>query len=648
MKCLFSLCKSLTIFLLLLPITNVFGQVLTARENLNDGESIMYFDSEFSMVNSRYNAEYYRVYKLGIDNKLDGPVTDYFKSGKVQNIIAGASFIDVSNDNWGWEGLSIHYYETGEKSREFTYVNGVMEGLYIMYYETGEKAKEYTYVNGVREGEYVSYYENGAIFGVGTFKDNGYHGKNKDLYPNGNTKYEGTLQNGKYEGEQSWYHENGELKTRSTFKNGVRYGWDLKCSNGECEYLFSSDFSDVSIAKSQGWLFRDGNDEDISCYIIAAPDEDAEEYYINNKDERQRGSSVTLSVADNEDFQMSANTEWWSGMEDEGFGLMCGFKDWDNYVRLMITANGFYRVWIVYKGIQMGMSEWKELDDVDTQSSVKLNIVRLGGNMFFSINQQSVYKTELSSIEGSKFGFAISGKQSVLFDNFKMVKTANNASSKPNSPNGNEWLGNGSGIIISKNGLVATNFHVIDGASQIELDFKYRNEIQSFNAKVLRVDEANDLAILKIDDPKFSSLSSLNYNFKATTSLIGESVFALGYPKALTSMGKDIKFTDGKISSKTGFRGDITSYQTTTPIQPGNSGGPLFDYRGNLIGINSAKIVSEDVDNVAYTIKAVYLKTLVESLNESIVLPSSNYPASLSLTAKIELLSKYVTLIKIR
>ena len=99
MKCLFSLCKCLTIFLLLLPITNVFGQVLTARENLNDGESIMYFDSEFSMVNSRYNAEYYRVYKLGIDNKLDGPVTDYFKSGKVQNIIAGASFIDVSNDS---------------------------------------------------------------------------------------------------------------------------------------------------------------------------------------------------------------------------------------------------------------------------------------------------------------------------------------------------------------------------------------------------------------------------------------------------------------------------------------------------------------------------------------------------------------------
>ena len=620
MKCLFSLGKCLTIFLLLLPITNVFGQVSTARENLNDGESIMYFDSKWSMVNTRYNAEYYRVYKLGIDNKSDGPVTDYFKSGKVQNIIAGASFIDVSNDIWSWEGLS------------------------IMYYENGEKAGEYTYVNGLQEGEYVYYYENGAISSVGTIKDTEYHGKRKVLHPNGNTKYEGTYQNGNAEGEHSWYHENGELTTRSNYKNGVEYGWVLNCSNGECEYLFSSDFSDVSITKSQGWLFQDENEELGFTGIIAG----REDYYIDNKDAKIQGSAVTLSVADNEDFQMSANTDWWSGIDNRAFGLICGFKDWDNYVRLKISANGFFKVDIMYKGIQIGMSEWKELDDVDTQSSVKLNIVRQGGNMFFSINQQSVYKAELSSIEGSRFGFAVTGKQSVLFDNFKMVKTANNASSKPNSPNGNEWLGNGSGIIISKNGLVATNFHVIDGASQIELDFKYRNEIQSFNAKVLRVDEANDLAILKIDDPKFSSLSSLNYNFKATTSLIGESVFALGYPKALSSMGKDIKFTDGKISSKTGFRGDITSYQTTTPIQPGNSGGPLFDYRGNLIGINSAKIVSADVDNVAYTIKAVYLKTLVESLNESIVLPSSNYPASLSLTAKIELLSQYVTLIKIR
>lgn len=207
---------------------------------------------------------------------------------------------------------------------------------------------------------------------------------------------------------------------------------------------------------------------------------------------------------------------------------------------------------------------------------------------------------------------------------------------------------NGSGIIISNNGLIATNFHVIEGAKSIEVEFFYNNQFKSFKAQVVRTDKINDLAIIKIDDKFFKGLSGIKYNFKFKSSEVGESVFALGYPKALSGMGKDIKFTDGKISSKTGFKGDVTKYQTTTPIQPGNSGGPLFDSYGNFIGINSSKIVSNDVDNVAYTIKSVYLSTLVDSMNENVVLPSDTSIHSLSLTSKIKQLSKYVTLIKVR
>jgi S1-C subfamily serine protease len=71
---------------------------------------------------------------------------------------------------------------------------------------------------------------------------------------------------------------------------------------------------------------------------------------------------------------------------------------------------------------------------------------------------------------------------------------------------------------------------------------------------------------------------------------VGSNVFALGYPMALSLMGEEVKFTDGKISSKTGFQGDITTYQISVPIQPGNSGGPLFDYDGNIVGITNAGI----------------------------------------------------------
>jgi len=213
------------------------------------------------------------------------------------------------------------------------------------------------------------------------------------------------------------------------------------------------------------------------------------------------------------------------------------------------------------------------------------------------------------------------------------------------------WLGNGSGFLISRSGYIATNNHVIDGASVIEVEFKYMNEVQAFNAKVIKVDRTNDLAVIKIDDAGFLKLrDNIPYNFKKEIIDIGSEVFALGYPLALTLMGKDIKFTDGKISSKTGLAGDVTTYQIQVPIQPGNSGGPLFDTRGNLIGITSSGINrSLDLtENVNYAIKASYLSNLINVLPENIALPSGTQLASKKLTDQIKILSDYVVLIKVK
>jgi S1-C subfamily serine protease len=69
-----------------------------------------------------------------------------------------------------------------------------------------------------------------------------------------------------------------------------------------------------------------------------------------------------------------------------------------------------------------------------------------------------------------------------------------------------------------------------------------------------------------------------------------------------------VKFTDGKISSKSGYDNDATTYQISVPVQPGNSGGPLFDSKGNLVGVVNAKFTKGD--NVSYAIKSPVLKTL--------------------------------------
>jgi S1-C subfamily serine protease len=211
-----------------------------------------------------------------------------------------------------------------------------------------------------------------------------------------------------------------------------------------------------------------------------------------------------------------------------------------------------------------------------------------------------------------------------------------------------EWAGNGSGLIISQSGYIVTNHHVIEDADDIEVEFILNDEIQKFNAEIVQTDKVNDLAIIKIFDINFDGLDQLRYNFNTRSSDVGTKVYAYGYPMALTLMGKEIKVTDGIISSKTGFDGNITTYQITAPIQGGNSGGPLFDEYGNFLGINSSGLSKEIADNVGYTIKSSYVLNLVDVLPKSIELPSDTYLENQSITDQIKEISKYVVLIKVK
>jgi len=211
-----------------------------------------------------------------------------------------------------------------------------------------------------------------------------------------------------------------------------------------------------------------------------------------------------------------------------------------------------------------------------------------------------------------------------------------------------EWAGNGSGVIISKSGYIVTNHHVIEDADDIEVEFIVDGEVQKFNAEIVQSDKVNDLAIIKIFDMNFDGLDNLPYNFKTRSSDVGTKVYAYGYPMALSLMGKEIKITDGIISSKSGFDGDITTYQITAPIQGGNSGGPLFDNKGNFLGINSSGLSKDIADNVGYTIKSSYVLNLIDVLPKSIDLPSSTKLQSLPLTEQIKEISKYVVLIKVK
>ena len=97
-----------------------------------------------------------------------------------------------------------------------------------------------------------------------------------------------------------------------------------------------------------------------------------------------------------------------------------------------------------------------------------------------------------------------------------------------------------------------------------------------------------------------------------------------------------------------GIQGDVKSYQISNPIQPGNSGGPLFNDNGSFIGVITSGLKKEVADNVAYSTKSSYVMNLISSLDEKIDLPSSYTIRFLSTEKQIKRLSEYVVLIKIK
>lgn len=194
-----------------------------------------------------------------------------------------------------------------------------------------------------------------------------------------------------------------------------------------------------------------------------------------------------------------------------------------------------------------------------------------------------------------------------------------------------EW--SGTGWALNK-GYVVTNHHVANNARTIVLKFMQGEELVEYTGETVLMDEEHDLAIIKITDTKFNGFGTLPYSVKTSLADVGESVFVLGYP-LISTMGDEIKLTTGIISSHSGFEGNKSQYQISAPVQPGNSGGPLFDEDGNIVGIVNAKHTG--AENVSYAVKASHLQALVNQLPDKAgVIPTNNALSGLNLPQKVK------------
>ncbi len=200
----------------------------------------------------------------------------------------------------------------------------------------------------------------------------------------------------------------------------------------------------------------------------------------------------------------------------------------------------------------------------------------------------------------------------------------------------------GTGFAISSDGYIVTNAHVVNDADSVYIQ---NAEGDAYRVKTIYSDPIYDVAILKITDPAFKSLKALPYAFKKAKSDIGEDVFTIGYPK------NDAVYDKGYLSSTTGFNGDTIRYQVSIPVNPGNSGGPVLDNKGNIIGIISGK--QTQTDGAAFAIKSSYLIKAIkaipaDSLKGKLNLNTNKSSiAGLTRTQQINKLQNYVFMVKV-
>jgi len=203
----------------------------------------------------------------------------------------------------------------------------------------------------------------------------------------------------------------------------------------------------------------------------------------------------------------------------------------------------------------------------------------------------------------------------------------------------------GTAFLLDTKGYLITNYHVLEGADSVYIQ---NRKGDSYKTILAYSNKAYDLAILKIEDTSFKSLGKLPYSLSQEKPGLSEPVFTLGYPR------DEIVYNQGYLSAITGYEGDTLNYQVSMAVNPGNSGGPVLDSKGNILGILSAKQTS--ADGVAYAVRSTCLYDLANAKTGDSVLSqiishykthrTSNQLAGLNRQQQIKKIQDFIFMVK--
>jgi serine protease Do len=148
----------------------------------------------------------------------------------------------------------------------------------------------------------------------------------------------------------------------------------------------------------------------------------------------------------------------------------------------------------------------------------------------------------------------------------------------------------GSAFALNNKGYIITSFHMVSGADSI---FIQNALTERTLTKLILTDPKLDLAILKIENKELIKNWQVPFSLKEKTTDVGEKVFTLGYPR------KEMVYGEGSLSSLSGYSNDTSMYQISIPVNPGNSGGPVLDENGAIIGVIRGKISGAEATGFA-------------------------------------------------
>jgi len=171
----------------------------------------------------------------------------------------------------------------------------------------------------------------------------------------------------------------------------------------------------------------------------------------------------------------------------------------------------------------------------------------------------------------------------------------------------------GTGFFVSSSGHLVSNFHVIDGCSNVKLVYNDKE----IDTETLAVDKKNDLAILKVNiKPKKI------YAVSTEDAKLLEDVIVAGYPLG-KNISEAIKASSGTITALAGVGDNYSEFQTDAALNSGNSGGPILDQKGNVVGVAVSKIQAEGVEGFNFGIKSSVLRIFANANNIEL-LPQKN------------------------